>query len=85
MKLYDVRPRPPPRAEEAYRQASKISPAGALAPSAPYALLVHLDLVEAAVRTGRQEEAAAHVVACQRAGSPGCPPGRCWLGQQKRY
>lgn len=60
--------------EEAYRQASKISPAGALAPSAPYALLVHLDLVEAAVRTGRQAEAAAQVAACRRGGIAGLSP-----------
>ena len=52
--------------EEAYRQASRISPPGLLAPHVPDALYVLMDLVEAAVRTGRDAEAAAHVAAMQR-------------------
>jgi DNA-binding CsgD family transcriptional regulator len=50
--------------EEAYREAAAISPPGILAPQA---LWVMMDLVEAAVRTGRQHEAAAHVTAMREA------------------
>jgi DNA-binding CsgD family transcriptional regulator len=46
---------------EAYDQAGRISPAGTLAPHAPHALWVALDLVEAASRSGRSAEAQAHV------------------------
>jgi DNA-binding CsgD family transcriptional regulator len=53
--------------EEAYQQAAKISPAGTFASHVPYALYVPMDLVEAAVRTGRDAEAAAHVAAIQEA------------------
>ena len=53
--------------EEAYRQTSRISPPGLLAPHAPGALCVLMDLVEAAVRTGRDAEAAAHVAAMHEA------------------
>ena len=53
--------------EEAYWQASAISPAGVLAPFVPHALWVLMDLVEAAVRTGRGAEAAAHVKAMRDA------------------
>ena len=53
--------------EEAYRRASAISPAGALASHVPWALFVPMDLVEAAVRTGRHTEAHAHVAALQAA------------------
>ena len=53
--------------EEAYQQASSISPAGHFAAHAPVALGVGLDLVEAAVRSGRRAEADAHVAAMQRA------------------
>jgi len=53
--------------EEAYRRASAISPAGALASHVPWALFVPMDLVEAAVRTGRHAEARAHVAAIQAA------------------
>ena len=45
-----------------------ISPAGTLVPHAAHALWVILDLVEAAGRTGRHAEAAAHVAAAQAAG-----------------
>jgi DNA-binding CsgD family transcriptional regulator len=57
--------------EEAYRQATKISPPGTLAPHTPHALWVILDLVEAAVRTGRNDEAAAHVIAARAANVEG--------------
>ena len=53
--------------QEAYQQASKISPPGTLAPYVPHALAVLMDLVEAAVRTGRDAEAAAHVAAMYEA------------------
>ena len=54
--------------ETAYRHAIKISPAGQLAAHEPHALWVMLDLVEAALRTDRAGEAAAHVRAMQEAG-----------------
>jgi DNA-binding CsgD family transcriptional regulator len=53
--------------EEAYEQLIRISPPGTLAPYVPYALRVLVDLVEAAMRTGREVEAAAHVAAMQEA------------------
>jgi DNA-binding CsgD family transcriptional regulator len=53
--------------EEAYRFASSISPAGELASHVPHAVWMVLDLVEAAVRTGRVDDAAAHVAAAQAA------------------
>jgi DNA-binding CsgD family transcriptional regulator len=49
--------------EEAYQQATTIGPAGTLAPYRPYAMWVIMDLVEAAIRTGRSTEAAAHAAA----------------------
>ena len=52
----------------AYRHAAAISPPGVLASHVGYALWVLLDLVEAAVRTGRHAEAAAHVRAMREAG-----------------
>ena len=54
--------------EEAYQEAAAISPPGILASYVPYALRVPMDLVEAAVRTGRHREAAAHVAAMHQAG-----------------
>jgi DNA-binding CsgD family transcriptional regulator len=53
--------------EEAYEHAIKISPAGSLASYTPMATWVMMDLVHAAVRTGRQDEAAAHVAAIRAA------------------
>jgi DNA-binding CsgD family transcriptional regulator len=49
--------------EGAYQHAAAISPPGVLAPYAPLALWVAMDLVEAAIRTGRHAEAAAHAAA----------------------
>lgn len=57
--------------EEAYRQVSTINPPGTLASHVPYVMWSTLDLVEAAVRTGRHEEAAAHVDAVRKAGIAG--------------
>ena len=56
--------------ELAYRDACDISPAGTLASHVPHALWVVMDLVEAALRTGRTQEATAHVAAAQEAGVP---------------
>jgi DNA-binding CsgD family transcriptional regulator len=53
--------------EDAYRELSAVSQAGGFAPYAPVGLAVAMDLVEAAVRTGRRPEAAAHVAAMERA------------------
>jgi DNA-binding CsgD family transcriptional regulator len=53
---------------EAYQHAAAISPAGVLASHVGYALWVLMDLVEAAIRTGRRAEAAAHVRAMRNAG-----------------
>jgi len=56
--------------EEAYQQLSAISAPGVLPPYTAYALKIPLDLVEAAVRTGRRAEAAAHLQAMRDAGLP---------------
>lgn len=52
---------------DAYEHATAVSPAGSLASHAPHALWVTMDLVEAAVRTDRRTEAAAHVRAMREA------------------
>jgi DNA-binding CsgD family transcriptional regulator len=52
--------------EEAYREATSISPAGAIPQHRPLALWVVLDVVEAAIRTNRKREALAHVRAARR-------------------
>jgi DNA-binding CsgD family transcriptional regulator len=49
--------------DEAYRETASISPAGTLPPLRAPALWVVLDLVEAAAKTGRTAEAAAHAAA----------------------
>jgi DNA-binding CsgD family transcriptional regulator len=56
--------------EKAYRDASAISPAGMIASHIPHAMWMVLDLVEAAMRTGRSDDAAAHVAAAQETGLP---------------
>ena len=53
--------------DDAYRYAAAISPAGILASHVPHALWLIMDMVEAAVRSGRNAEAAAHVAAAQEA------------------
>ena len=60
--------------EDAYQHATAISPAGVLASHVPLALWVLLDLVDAAVRTGRRTEAAAHVTAMRDAGIAAISP-----------
>ncbi|WP_433346049.1 helix-turn-helix transcriptional regulator [Microtetraspora malaysiensis] len=54
--------------EDAYQQSAAISPAGVLASHVPHALWSITDLVEAAVRSGRHVEAAAHAAAVEQAG-----------------
>ena len=54
--------------EAAYHHASAVCPPGEFVPYARHALWVCMDLVEAAVRTDRHAEAAAHVAAMQRYG-----------------
>ncbi|HEX4291904.1 MAG TPA: LuxR C-terminal-related transcriptional regulator, partial [Trebonia sp.] len=51
--------------ETAFRNAAAISPPGVLAPYAPHALWVFHDLVEAAMYTGREAAAAAHIEAAR--------------------
>lgn len=53
--------------EEAHVQVARIDPPGAPSPGIPGRWVV-LDLVEAAVRTGRMDQARAHVAAAQEAG-----------------
>jgi len=59
--------------EEAYRESAAISPPGVLART-PHALWAVLDLVEAAVRTGRQREASAHVAVMRETRIAGISP-----------
>ena len=56
--------------EEAYQHLCAISAPGTLPPYHAYVLKIPLDLVEAAVRSGRQDEAAAHLRAMRDAGLP---------------
>jgi DNA-binding CsgD family transcriptional regulator len=60
--------------EAAYRHLTKITLPGRLPPYVPSALLTVMDLVEAAVRTGRYTEAAAHVEAAEAAGAAAISP-----------
>ena len=53
--------------DEAYRCASAVSPAGQLASHVPHALWLIMELVEAAARSGRSGDAAAHVAAAREA------------------
>ncbi|MFF4761565.1 AAA family ATPase [Streptomyces sp. NPDC001292] len=54
--------------EAAYRHATALTPAGALAPYTAHALWGVYDLVEAAVRTGRADQASAHLRAMSELG-----------------
>jgi DNA-binding CsgD family transcriptional regulator len=54
--------------ELAYRDACDVSPAGTLALHVPHAMWLVMDLVEAALRTGRKEAAAAHVAIAESTG-----------------
>ncbi len=53
--------------EAAFRQQTAVTSPGRLAPHVAVAVYTGMDLVEAAVRTGRHTEAEAHVAAMQRA------------------
>jgi DNA-binding CsgD family transcriptional regulator len=57
--------------DEAFRLASRISPPGTFVSHIPHAFAVLFDLVEAAVHTGRDAEAHAHVAAMHEAGLAG--------------
>jgi len=57
--------------DEAFQHVCRISPAGTLASHCPHALTVLMDVVEAAIRTDRHAEAAAHVAAMHEAGLAG--------------
>ncbi|WP_330350880.1 LuxR C-terminal-related transcriptional regulator [Streptomyces sp. NBC_00582] len=54
--------------ETAYAQCVRVGPPGTLAPHTAYAPWLVLDLVDAALRTGRTQEARAHIAAADRAG-----------------
>jgi DNA-binding CsgD family transcriptional regulator len=54
--------------QTAYRRATMIRPVGRIRPHEPFAAWALLDLAEAALRTGRRQEAAAHVQAVNQAG-----------------
>jgi DNA-binding CsgD family transcriptional regulator len=60
--------------QAAYDQASAISPAGVLASHVPLALWVSMDIVQAAMRTGRRADATAHVAAMRHAGISAISP-----------
>jgi DNA-binding CsgD family transcriptional regulator len=53
--------------EGAYQAATELSAAGTLRSHMPHALWVVFDLVESAMRTGREEEARAHAAAARKA------------------
>ncbi|GGZ27727.1 LuxR family transcriptional regulator [Streptomyces olivaceoviridis] len=60
--------------ETAYQHACTLSPPGTVAPYVPIAMWGTMDLVEAAVRTGREEEAAAHAAAMRASSMGGLSP-----------
>ncbi|MFJ4622389.1 AAA family ATPase [Streptomyces sp. NPDC088812] len=60
--------------ESAYRHGCALSPPGTLAPYVPHAMWGAMDLVEAALRTGHEEEAAAHAAAMRESGMPRLSP-----------
>jgi DNA-binding CsgD family transcriptional regulator len=60
--------------ETAYQHATRISPAGEIPSRDPFAGWAVLDLVEAALRTGRHDDATAHVQAAVEAGVAAASP-----------
>ncbi|WP_214109104.1 helix-turn-helix domain-containing protein, partial [Acrocarpospora catenulata] len=60
--------------EDAHRHGRTITPAHELAEHVPHALWVIMDVVEAAVRSGRLAEAAAHVAAARACGVAALSP-----------
>jgi DNA-binding CsgD family transcriptional regulator len=66
-------------AEQAFRHASAVCPAGHLPFGVPNTLWVGMDLVEAAVRSGRRSAADAHVVALHEHGIAALSPRQALL------
>ncbi|CAG6390791.1 LuxR family transcriptional regulator [Actinacidiphila cocklensis] len=60
--------------ETAYQHGSALSPPGTVAPYIPIAMWGTMDLVEAAIRTGREKEAAAHAAAMRDSEMAGLSP-----------
>jgi DNA-binding CsgD family transcriptional regulator len=60
--------------EDAYQEAVAVSPPGVLEPDNGHAMWLTMDLVEAAVRTHRHREAAAHVRVMQEVGMAALAP-----------
>ncbi|MFF4836713.1 AAA family ATPase [Streptomyces sp. NPDC001315] len=60
--------------EAAYRHTTALSPPGTLAPYCPQAMASTMDLVEAAIRTGRRAEAGAHAAAMRESAMPRFAP-----------
>ncbi|MEW2290681.1 AAA family ATPase [Streptomyces sp. NPDC047841] len=60
--------------ETAYQHACTLSTPGTVAPYVPIAMWGTMDLVEAAIRTGREEEAAAHAAAMRASAMAGLSP-----------
>ncbi|MBE8478459.1 ATP-binding protein [Streptomyces justiciae] len=60
--------------ETAYQYAATLSPAGTLAPYVQIAMWGAMDLVEAAIRTGREKEAAAHAAAMRESSMAALSP-----------
>ncbi|MFI6488866.1 AAA family ATPase [Streptomyces sp. NPDC050564] len=60
--------------ETAYQHACTLSPPGTVAPYVPIAMWGTMDLVEAAIRTGREKEAAAHAAAMRESSMAGLSP-----------
>ncbi|SCL30186.1 regulatory protein, luxR family [Micromonospora rhizosphaerae] len=60
--------------EAAYQYTAAVSPAGVLASHNPHAMWLVLDLTEAAARTNRHREAAAHAAAARQAGIAAISP-----------
>lgn len=60
--------------ETAYQHAAALSPPGTVAPYVPIAMWGTMDLVEAAVRTGRDAEAAAHAAAMRESAMAALSP-----------
>ncbi|MFJ5035212.1 ATP-binding protein [Streptomyces sp. NPDC088560] len=60
--------------ETAYQHACTLSPPGTVAPYVPIAMWGTMDLVEAAIRTGREKEAAAHAAAMRASEMAGLSP-----------
>lgn len=66
-------------AEYAFEQATSITPPGSIENHFGQTLWITLDLMEAAVRTGRLADAAAHVAAMEAAGVTGLSPHQQFL------